>query len=74
MKLNIYLEWKEILQQVIKSQLGGRPDGTVVKFARYASAAQGSLVQILGADVALLVKPYCGRRPMYKVEEDGHRR
>ena len=30
------------------------------------------LVRIPGADVALLVKPCCGRRPTYKVEEDGH--
>ena len=30
------------------------------------------LVQILGADMAPLGKPCCGRRPTYKVEEDGH--
>ena len=33
---------------------------------------QGSLVRILGADMALLGKLCCGRRPTYKVEEDGH--
>ena len=26
----------------------------------------------LGVDMALLGKPCCGRRPTYKVEEDGH--
>ena len=36
------------------------------------SVARGSPVQILGADMAPLGKPYCGRRPTYKVEEDGH--
>ena len=50
----------------------GRPGGTVVKCARSASSAQGSPVQILGVDVAPLGMPCCGRRPTYKVEEDGH--
>ena len=45
----------------------------MVKFACSASEALGSLVQILGADMAPLVKPCCGRCPTYKVEEDGHR-
>ena len=51
---------------------GGRPSGTAVKFARSASVAWGSLIQIPGADMAVLGKPCCGRRPTYKVEEDGH--
>ena len=50
----------------------GRPGGTAVKCARSASAAWGSPVWILGADMALLGKPCCGKRPTYKVEEDGH--
>ena len=37
---------------------GGRPRGRVVEFARSASAAQGFTgVQILGVDLALLIRP-----------------
>ena len=43
-----------------------------VKFASFTSAAWGSPVWIPGVDVALLVKPCYGKRPTYKVEEDGH--
>ena len=43
-----------------------------VKFSRSTLVAQGSPVQILGADMAWLGKPCCSRRPTYKVEEDGH--
>ena len=50
----------------------GQPGGAAVKFACSASVAQGSPVQILAADMAPLGKPCCGRRPTYKVEEDGH--
>ena len=32
----------------------------------------GSPVRILGADMALLGTPCCGRCPTYKVEEGGH--
>ena len=45
----------------------------MVKFTHSALATQGLLVRIPGADMALLVKSHCGRRPTYKVEEDGHR-
>ena len=55
-----------------KEMYRGRPGGTAVKFARSASAARGSLVWIQGADMAPLAKPCCGRRPTYKVGEDGH--
>ena len=48
------------------------PGGAAVKFTRSTSVTWGSQVQILGVDMALLGKPCCGRRPTYKVEEDGH--
>ena len=51
--------------------LGSQPGGAVVKCAHSASGAQGLLVPIPDADMALLGKPCCGRRPAYKVEEDG---
>ena len=40
----------------------GRPGGIVVKFTQSLSAPQGSLVQILGADLALL-QAIVWRRP-----------
>ena len=50
----------------------GWSGGAVVKFANSALAAQGLQVQILGTDLALLVKPCCGGTP-HKIEEDWHR-
>ena len=58
----------------LRNVSGGRPSGAAVKCAHSNSAAQGLPVWIPGADMApLLGAPSCGRRPMYKVEEDGHR-
>ena len=51
---------------------GSWPGGTAVKCAHSASEAWGSLVRIPGVDMAPLGTPCCGRRPIYKVEEDGH--
>ena len=56
----------------LKLYLGVRPSGAAVTFACFASVAQGSRVGIPGADMALLIKPCCGRHPTCKVEEDGH--
>ena len=53
-------------------QFWGQPGGAVVKCKRFASMAKGSLVRIPGMDMALLLKPCCGRRATHKVEEGGH--
>ena len=50
----------------------GWPGGAAVKFTHSALAAQGSPVRIPDVDTAPLGKPCCGRRPTYKLEEDGH--
>ena len=47
----------------------GQPGGAAIKFTCSDLAAQGSPVWVPVAD---LHKPCCGRRPTYKVEEDGH--
>ena len=44
----------------------------MVKFVRSASVAWGLQVQILGEDLAPLVKPCCGSIP-HKTEGDWHR-
>ena len=73
-KYNCAMQVKQKSLNVSNKELDlrGWPSGAVVKFARSAVLAWGSLVRILGADMALLVKPCCGRHPTYKVEEDGH--
>ena len=48
------------------------PGGIVVEFACSASAGQSSQVQILGTDLALLIRPCCGSIS-HKIEEDWHR-
>ena len=57
----------------IKNSLKGLTHWVTVKFMCSASVAQVSPFWILGTDMALLVKPCCGRCLTYKVEEDGHR-
>ena len=49
-----------------------RPGGAAVKCTHSTLVAWGSPLRILGADMALRGKPFCGRHPTYKVEEDGH--
>ena len=70
--LKAFLKVSLLLGYLFSKNYGyrGLPGGTVVKCAPSTSAAWGLPVQILGADMAPLGKPCCGRRPTYKVEED----
>ena len=56
-----------VVNIVVNKELEGWPSGAAIKCAFSTSVAQGSLVRILGADMALLGKPYCGKHPAYKV-------
>ena len=56
----------------MKASIRDWPSGAAVKFTHSALAARGSLVRIPGATHAPLLKPHCGRRPTYRIEEDGH--
>ena len=54
-------------------QIQGPPSGTIVKFAHLLLGGLG----FTGSDPgcrhgSAWQKPSCGRRPTYKVEEDGH--
>ena len=61
-------EWK-----TDKNRTSGQPSGVVVKFAHSASAAQGSLVQMPGADLHTAHQDMLWQCPIYKAEEDWHR-
>ena len=52
-----------------KGSMRGQSSGAAIKFTRSTLAARGSLVWTY----TQLGKPCCGRRPTYKVGEDGHR-
>ena len=56
----------------IEGSYRGQPGGAVVKCTSSASVVWGSLVQLLDADMAPLLKPCCGSCPTCKAEEDGH--
>ena len=51
----------------------GWPGGVVVGFVCSTSAAQGSRVQILGADIHGAHRAMLGWCPMYKLGADWHR-
>ena len=64
--------WKKVRYTTRNTNHRGWPGGAAVKCARFALAARGLPVRTPGVDMAPLVKPYCGRHPIYKIDEDGH--
>ena len=58
---------------VKKRKHWGQPSGVAVKFVCSVSVVAGSQVQILGADLAQLIRSCCGG-VSHKLEEDWHRR
>ena len=76
--LDIYPEKKRTdvhknLYMQIETMMRGWPTGIVVKFMCSASVAQGSCVQILGADLHTTHQVMLWQHPIYKIEEDWHR-
>ena len=71
---SINIEFQSLTNQITTSFKAhqGRPRGSVLKCTHSALVAWGLQVWIPGADMTLLGKPCCGKRPTYKVEEDGH--
>ena len=60
---------RKIFQEI---QYRGRAGGTGIKCPHSAFGARGLPVRISVMDMAPCGKPCCGRRPTYKMEEDGH--
>ena len=55
------------------NQFWGQPGGVEVKFACSTSAAWGSWVQILGADLHTAYQAMLWQCPTSKIEEDWHK-
>ena len=75
LQINKFVQFRSqnsIISCTLRSITLGPASGTVVKFTRSALAARGLLVRVPGVDTAPFGKPCCGRRPTYKVKEDGH--
>ena len=62
-----------VAAQIQKKKIGGWPGGLLVKSAHSASAAGGSWVWILGADLRTTQQAMLWWHLIYKIEEDGHR-
>ena len=58
------------LEGVEITRIGAGP--VAQRLSAHVLLQRGLPVRIPGVDMALLGTPCCGRRPMYKVEEDGH--
>ena len=67
-----WLIYTNMYVKVGKKICQGWPSGIAANFAHSASVAWGLWVQILGTDLALLVRPCPGSNP-HKIEEDWHR-
>ena len=60
------------VHEVFLKKQRGQPGGMVVKFTHSTSGTQGSQAQMLGVDLATLIKPRCGSVP-HEAEGDWHR-